>query len=82
MLSPYLVGASIGLHPVWLMLALVAFSSVFGFTGLLVAVPLAAAAGVLSRFALRKYLMSPLYTGEAQHQPASLEPRRFGAGRD
>jgi predicted PurR-regulated permease PerM len=81
-LSPYLVGASIGLHPVWLMLALVAFSSVFGFTGLLVAVPLAAAAGVLSRFALRKYLMSPLYTGEAQHQPASLEPRRFGAGRD
>ena len=81
-LSPYLVGASIGLHPVWLMLALVAFSSVFGFTGLLVAVPLAAAAGVLSRFALRKYLMSPLYTGEAQHQPASLEARRFGAGRD
>lgn len=81
-LSPYLVGASIGLHPVWLMLALVAFSSVFGFTGLLVAVPLAAAVGVLSRFALRKYLVSPLYTGEAQHQPASLEARRFGAGRD
>jgi len=81
-LSPYLVGASIGLHPVWLMLALVAFSSVFGFTGLLVAVPLAAAVGVLSRFALRKYLMSPLYTGEAQHPPAPVEARRFGAGHD
>ena len=64
------------------MLALVAFSSVFGFTGLLVAVPLAAAAGVLSRFALRKYLMSPLYTGEPEYPPKSIEARRFGVGRD
>ncbi|HEX4766401.1 MAG TPA: AI-2E family transporter [Lichenihabitans sp.] len=63
-LSPSLVGASIGLHPVWLMFALVAFSTIFGFTGLLVAVPLSAAAGVLSRFALRKYLLSSLYTGD------------------
>ena len=63
-LSPSLVGASIGLHPVWLMFALVACSTVFGFTGLLVAVPLSAALGVLSRFALRKYLTSPLYTGD------------------
>lgn len=69
-LSPNLVGASIGLHPVWLMFALVACSSVFGFTGLLVAVPLAAAAGVLSRFALRKYLMSPLYTGDVEEAPS------------
>lgn len=68
-LSPNLVGASIGLHPVWLMFALVACSSVFGFTGLLVAVPLAAAAGVLSRFALRQYLVSPLYTGDAEALP-------------
>ena len=65
-LSPNLVGASIGLHPVWLMFALVACSSLFGFTGLLVAVPLSAAIGVLSRFALRKYLASPLYTGDPE----------------
>ncbi len=69
-LSPNLVGASIGLHPVWLMFALVACSSLFGFTGLLVAVPLSAAIGVLSRFALRKYLASPLYTGDPE--PGSL----------
>jgi|SRR5579863_4091266 len=62
-LSPKLVGHSVGLHPVWLMFALFAFSYLFGFVGLLLAVPLAAAAGVLIRFALRRYLASPLYTG-------------------
>ena len=62
-LAPNLVGHSVGLHPVWLMFALFAFSYLFGFVGLLLAVPLAAAAGVLIRFALRRYLASPLYTG-------------------
>lgn len=62
-LSPKLVGASVGLHPVWLMFALLAFGSLFGFVGLLLAVPLAAAVGVLARFALRQYLASPLYQG-------------------
>ena len=62
-LSPKLVGAKVGLHPVWLMFALLAFGYLFGFVGLLVAVPLAAAIGVLVRFALRQYLASPLYTG-------------------
>ena len=65
-LSPNLVGASVGLHPVWIMFALLAFGAMFGFTGLIMAVPLAAAAGVLARFALRKYLASPLYTGDAE----------------
>ena len=45
------------------MFALFAFGYLFGFVGLLLAVPLAAAAGVLIRFALRRYLASPLYTG-------------------
>jgi predicted PurR-regulated permease PerM len=63
-LSPYLVGPSVGLHPVWLMFALLAFGYLFGFVGLLLAIPLAAAAGVLVRFALRQYLASPFYTGE------------------
>jgi predicted PurR-regulated permease PerM len=64
-LSPKLVGASVGLHPVWLMFALLAFGSLFGFVGLLLAVPLAAAVGVLARFALQRYLQSPLYHGGA-----------------
>jgi predicted PurR-regulated permease PerM len=63
-LAPYLVGHSVGLHPVWLMFALIAFGYLFGFVGLLLAVPLAAAAGVLIRFAVRRYLNSPFYTGE------------------
>jgi predicted PurR-regulated permease PerM len=62
-LSPKLVGASVGLHPVWLMFALLAFGSLFGFVGLLLAVPLAAAVGVVARHALRRYLASPLYRG-------------------
>lgn len=62
-LSPKLVGASVGLHPVWLMFALLAFGSLFGFTGLIVAVPVAAAIGVLLRFAIRRYRESPLYLG-------------------
>jgi predicted PurR-regulated permease PerM len=68
-LSPKLVGKSIGLHPVWLMFALFAFGYAFGFVGLLLAVPLAAAVGVLSRFLLQQYLSSRLYRGP----DASLE---------
>jgi predicted PurR-regulated permease PerM len=62
-LSPKLVGASVGLHPVWLIFALLAFGSLFGFVGLLIAVPVAAIIGVLARFALSRYLASPLYGG-------------------
>ena len=63
-LSPKLVGESTGLHPVWVIFALLAFGYLFGFVGLMVAVPLAATIGVLARFALRRYLESSLYTGE------------------
>jgi predicted PurR-regulated permease PerM len=62
-LSPKLVGASVGLHPVWLMFALLAFGTLFGFVGLLLAVPLAAAVGVVARHGLRRYMASPLYHG-------------------
>ena len=74
-LSPNLVGASVGLHPVWVMFALLAFGALFGFTGLIMAVPLAAAAGVLARFALRKYLASALYTGESDDSTVVLIPK-------
>ena len=62
-LSPKLVGESVGLHPVWLIFALLAFGYLLGFVGLLIAVPLAATIGVLMRFALRRYRESSLYTG-------------------
>ena len=68
-LSPKLVGGSIGLHPVWLMFALFAFGYIFGFVGLLLAVPMAAAAGVLVRFALAQYLASKLYRGIPVEKP-------------
>ena len=63
MLSPKLIGRSVGLHPVWLLLALSVFGALFGFAGLLVAVPVAAALGVLGRFAVERYMASPLYSG-------------------
>lgn len=71
-LQPNLVGKSVGLHPVWLMFALFAFGALFGFVGLLVAVPAAAAVGVLVRFALSRYLESPLYRGHgAEPDPSN-----------
>jgi predicted PurR-regulated permease PerM len=63
-LSPKLIGASVGLHPVWLIFALAVFGALFGFAGLLIAVPVAASLGVFGRFAIERYLESPLYTGE------------------
>ncbi len=62
-LTPKLVGENIGLHPVWLMFALFAAGYLFGFVGMLLAVPIAAAIGVLIRFALEKYMESPVYLG-------------------
>jgi predicted PurR-regulated permease PerM len=68
-LQPKLVGQSVGLHPVWLMFALFAFGALFGFVGLMVAVPAAAAVGVLVRFAISRYMASPLYRGHGQAKP-------------
>jgi len=62
-LTPKLVGDRVGLHPVWVMFALLACGSLFGFVGILLGVPLAAVTGVLVRFGLSRYLASPLYRG-------------------
>jgi predicted PurR-regulated permease PerM len=62
-LTPRLVGTSVGLHPVWLIFALSAFGAIFGFVGLLVAVPVAASIGVVARVALAKYKSGQLYRG-------------------
>ena len=64
-LTPLLVGGEVGLHPVWLIFALSAFGYAFGFAGLLVAVPVAAALGVVARWAVARYQESDLYTGGA-----------------
>jgi predicted PurR-regulated permease PerM len=61
--TPKLVGDRVGLHPVWMILAILAGASLFGFAGVILAVPAAAAIGVLLRFALKRYLASSLYTG-------------------
>lgn len=60
-LTPWLVGGSVGLHPVWLIFSLAAFGSLFGFAGLLLAVPVAAVIGVLARYGVTRYQSSPLY---------------------
>ncbi len=65
-LTPKLVGGSVGLHPVWLLFALSAFGSLFGFAGLLVAVPAAASIGVLVRFAIEQYKAGAFYSDKAQ----------------
>lgn len=62
-LTPNLVGSSVGLHPVWLLFSLSVFGALFGFVGLLVAVPLAAMIGVLVRFAIEQYQDGRLYRG-------------------
>ncbi len=72
-ITPRLVGNSVGLHPVWLLFALSAFGTLFGFVGMLVAVPVAAAIGVLARFGIERYKSSRLYTGLAT-QAASDDP--------
>ncbi len=65
-LTPKLVGEKVGLHPVWVMFALLAGATLFGFLGVLIAVPVAAIIGVLVRFAIQKYMESPLYLGSVE----------------
>ncbi|EAQ07072.1 AI-2E family transporter [Yoonia vestfoldensis] len=65
-LTPKLVGSSVGLHPVWLIFALSVFGSLFGFVGMLVAVPVAAVIGVLIRYGLGQYRDSLLYQGQSK----------------
>ena len=78
-LVPNLVGQSININPVWLMFALFAFGLLFGFVGLLLAVPLTAIAGVLTRYALLKYQESSLYLGETVPEPAKPDVQVTGA---
>lgn len=60
-LTPKLVGENVGLHPVWVMFALLAGGVLLGFLGLMIAVPVAAIIGVLIRHAIENYKKSSLY---------------------
>ena len=68
-LYPRFVGQSININPVWLMFALFAFAFLFGFVGLLLAVPLAAITATLTRYAIRRYKESVLYRSERPAKP-------------
>lgn len=68
-ITPWLVGNRVKLHPVWIIFALAAGGALFGFNGVLLAVPVAAVVGVLVRFALREYLDSSFYDNRAATLP-------------
>ena len=72
-LAPYLIASRVQLNPVWIMFAIAAFGYLFGFVGLLIAVPLAAAIGVVIRFAMRRYQLSQLEPAPVVSAP---EPSR------
>lgn len=63
-LTPRLVGGRVGLSPIWIIFAMLAGGTLFGLTGVLIALPVAAVSGVLVRFGIEQYLQSELYHGE------------------
>jgi predicted PurR-regulated permease PerM len=66
-LTPKLVGDRVGLHPVWILFGLLAGASLFGFLGMMIAVPVSAVIGVLTRFMIKRYQASAYYQ---DHPPA------------
>ena len=72
-LTPKLVGGRVGLQPIWIIFALLAGGALFGFTGILLAVPAAAVIGVMVRFAVERYLRSRFYRGEESLRAAPAD---------
>jgi predicted PurR-regulated permease PerM len=69
-LTPKLVGDSVGLHPLWIIFALMAGGSLFGILGMLIAVPVAATTAVLLGFILEEYKDSAFYKPTKKQKPA------------
>lgn len=67
-ITPKIVGDSVGLHPLWIMFALIVGGGLFGITGMLMAIPVAAIIGVLGGFAIEQYKLSILYAGGKKPQ--------------
>lgn len=75
-LTPRLVGEKVGLHALWILFALMAGGALLGFTGVMIAVPVAAVTGVLARFALQEYLKSDYYTGNDAPSKKKATPKK------
>lgn len=71
-LTPKLVGESIGMHPLWVFFAVLAGGTLAGIVGMLVAIPLAACIGVLLEFTIEQYKGSPYY----QNDKSVKKPKR------
>jgi predicted PurR-regulated permease PerM len=71
--GPRIVGGSVGLHPVWVMLALAVGSFFFGFVGLLLAMPAAVLIKLLLREALTRYRASATFRGIEQAATAAAD---------
>jgi predicted PurR-regulated permease PerM len=73
-LTPQLIGDRVHLHPVWVIFALFAGGTLYGFVGVRIAVPAAAVIGVLARFALARYRASSLYdpTASESEPPTNI----------
>lgn len=69
-LVPKLVGDKIGLHPVAVIFAVLAGGYLFGFLGVLLALPAASVIMVLLRYLIERYRLSELYTEEGERDPA------------
>ncbi len=67
-LTPKLVGDKIGLHPLWLIFGMLAGAALFGFVGILLAIPITAIIGVVARYLLDQYRHSHLYLGDETQQ--------------
>lgn len=76
-LTPKLIGDRVGLHPAWVLFALMAGGTLLGFTGVLLAVPAAAVIGVIVRYGVERYLTSSVY-----REGAALAPGRETVGED
>lgn len=75
-IAPKLIGKSVGMHPVWIFFALLAGGSLFGVLGMLLAVPVAAIAGVLLAFGIFNYKKSDLYKGKKKKSKASPKMKK------
>ncbi|MBI2234535.1 MAG: AI-2E family transporter [Micavibrio aeruginosavorus] len=77
-ITPRIMGQSVGLHPLWILFALLAGGSLFGIVGMFLAVPVAAIIGVLLAFAISRYKASPYYGAEvpplAQSPESAVAP--------
>ena len=65
-IAPKLLGDSVGLHPIWILFALLAGGAFLGIVGMMLAIPVAATIGVLARFGIRQYKTSSYYRGAGE----------------